>query len=145
VLYQQLGTAVAFLLFSQFEIIIFSMTSRRVKLQEDTNFRLMQLIQDNPRLSQREMAKALGISFGGINYCLNALIDKGLVKIHNFSQNQNKFGYAYLLTPSGISQKASLTSSFLKRKMQEYEALKTEIEVLESELVAGKDKTSIST
>jgi len=121
------------------------MTSRRVKLQEDTNFRLMQLIQDNPRLSQREMAKALGISFGGINYCLNALIDKGLVKIHNFSQNQNKFGYAYLLTPSGISQKASLTSSFLKRKMQEYEALKTEIEVLESELVAGKDKTSIST
>ena len=63
------------------------MTSRRAKLQEDTNFRLMQLLHDNPHMSQREMAKALGISFGGINYCLNALIEKGLVKIHNFSQN----------------------------------------------------------
>jgi EPS-associated MarR family transcriptional regulator len=110
------------------------MTSRRNKLQEDTNFRLMQLLHNNPHMSQREMAKALGISFGGINYCLNALIEKGLVKIHNFSQNQNKFGYAYLLTPSGISEKAALTSSFLKRKLQEYEALKTEIKVLKLEI-----------
>ncbi len=110
------------------------MASRRSKLQEDTNFRLMQLLQDNPRLSQREMAKALGISFGGINYCLNALVDKGLVKIHNFSQNQNKFGYAYLLTPSGISEKAHLTSSFLKRKLDEYEALKAEIETLKLDI-----------
>jgi EPS-associated MarR family transcriptional regulator len=110
------------------------MTSRRAKLQEDTNFRLMQLLHDNPHMSQREMAKALGISFGGINYCLNALIEKGLVKIHNFSQNQNKFGYVYLLTPTGIAEKASLTSSFLKRKMDEYEALKVEIETLKSEI-----------
>jgi len=121
------------------------MTSRRLKLQEDTNFRLMQLIQDNPRLSQRETAKALGISFGGINYCLNALIDTGLVKIHNFSQNQNKFGYAYLLTPYGISQKALLTSSFLKRKLHEYEVLKAEIEAFELEKVAVKDKKPINT
>ena len=85
-------------------------------------------------MSQREMADALGISFGGINYCLNALIDKGLVKIHNFSQNQNKFGYAYLLTPSGISEKAKLTGNFLKRKLQEYEALKAEIKALKSEI-----------
>ena len=106
------------------------MTSRRAKLQEDTKFRLMKLLHDNPHLSQREMAKELGLSFGGINYCLNALIDRGLVKIHNFSQNQNKFGYAYLLTPSGISEKAVLTSSFLKRKLQEYELLKAEIESL---------------
>ena len=106
------------------------MTSRRAKLQEDTKFRLMKLLHDNPHLSQREMAKELGLSFGGINYCLNALIDKGLVKIHNFSRNQNKFGYAYLLTPSGISEKAVLTSSFLKRKLQEYELLKAEIESL---------------
>ena len=110
------------------------MTSRRAKLQEDTNFRLMQLLSDNPHMSQREMAKALGLSFGGINYCLNALIDKGLVKIHNFSQNQNKFGYAYLLTPGGISEKAVLTGSFLKRKLQEYEALKTEIKALKLEI-----------
>ena len=106
------------------------MTSRRAKLQEDTNFRLMQLLHQNPHLSQREMAKALGLSFGGINYCLNALIEKGLVKIHNFSRNQNKFGYSYLLTPSGISEKAELTGSFLKRKLQEYEALKAEIKAL---------------
>ena len=110
------------------------MTSRRARLQEDTNFRLMQLLNDNPHVSQREMAKALGLSFGGINYCLNALIEKGFVKIHNFSQNQNKFGYAYLLTPSGISEKIVLTSSFLKRKLQEYDALKAEINALKLEI-----------
>ena len=115
------------------------MTSRRAKLQEDTNFRLMQLLHDNPHMSQREMAKALGISFGGINYCLNALIEKGLVKIHNFSQNQNKFGYAYLLTPSGISEKAALTGSFLKRKLHEYDTLKSEIKALKLEIATGHD------
>jgi len=109
------------------------MASRRSKLQEDTNFRLMRLLHENPHLSQREMAKALGLSFGGINYCLNALIEKGLVKIHNFNQNQNKFGYAYLLTPTGITEKAQLTGSFLKRKLQEYEALKVEIKTLKLE------------
>ena len=85
-------------------------------------------------MSQREMAKALGISFGGINYCLNALIEKGFVKIHNFNKNQNKFGYAYLLTPSGISEKVVLTGSFLKRKLQEYDALKAEIKALKLEM-----------
>jgi len=108
--------------------------SRRAKLQEDTNYRLMQLLHDNPHLSQREMASALGLSFGCVNYCLNALIKKGLVKINNFSQNQNKFGYAYLLTPCGISEKAKLTGSFLKRKLQEYEALKAEIKSLKLEV-----------
>jgi len=115
------------------------MTSRRAKLQEDTNFRLMQLLHDNPHMSQREMAKALGLSFGGINYCLNALIEKGLVKIHNFSQNQNKFGYAYLLTPTGISEKTVLTGSFLKRKLQEYKALKAEIKALKLEIKNDHD------
>jgi EPS-associated MarR family transcriptional regulator len=110
------------------------MTSRRAKLHEDTNFRLMKILEVNPELSQREMGKALGISFGGINYCLNALVAKGLVKIENFSQNQSKFGYVYLLTPSGIAEKAAMTSSFLKRKMDEYEALKVEIAMLKSEI-----------
>ncbi len=110
------------------------MTSRRAKLNEDKYFRLMRILEATPDLSQREMAKALDISFGGINYCLNALVAKGLVKIENFSQNQNKFGYVYLLTPSGIAEKAALTSSFLKRKMDEYEALKVEIETLKSEV-----------
>jgi len=119
-------------------------TSRRAKLQEDTNFRLMKLLHDNPRLSQREMAKALGLSFGGINYCLNALIEKGLVKIYNFSQNENKFGYAYLLTPSGISEKAMLTGSFLKRKLQEYEALKAEIKALKMEIDIENSKKPVT-
>ena len=110
------------------------MTSRRDNLHEDTNFRLMRILEVNPKLSQREMGKALGISFGGINYCLNALVAKGLVKIENFSHNQNKFGYVYLLTPSGIAEKAALTSVFLKRKMEEYEALKVEIAMLKSEI-----------
>jgi EPS-associated MarR family transcriptional regulator len=110
------------------------MTSHRAKLNDDKYFRLMRILESTPDLSQREMAQALGVSFGGINYCLNALIDKGLVKIHNFSHNQNKFGYVYLLTPSGIAEKASLTSDFLKRKMDEYEALKVEIETLKSEI-----------
>ena len=119
------------------------MTSRRAKLHEDTNFRLMKILEANPNLSQREMGKALGISFGGINYCLNALVAKGLVKIENFSQNQNKFGYVYLLTPSGIAEKAALTSVFLKRKMEEYEALKLEIATLKSE-IEKDEETKIS-
>ena len=110
------------------------MTSHRANLTEDKYFRLMRILEATPDVSQREMAKTLGVSFGGINYCLNALIDKGLVEIHNFSQNQNKFGYVYLLTPRGIAEKASLTSNFLKRKMDEYEALKVEIETLKSEI-----------
>jgi EPS-associated MarR family transcriptional regulator len=111
-----------------------SMTSRRAKLHEDTNFRLMKILEANPDLSQRQMGKLLGISFGGINYCLNALVAKGLVKIENFSHNQNKFGYVYLLTPSGIAERAALTGTFLKRKMEEYEALKLEITMLKSEI-----------
>jgi EPS-associated MarR family transcriptional regulator len=117
-----------------------SMTSRRAKLHQDTNFRLMKILEANPDLSQREMGKVLGISFGGINYCLNALVAKGLVKIENFSHNQNKFGYVYLLTPSGIAEKAALTSVFLKRKMEEYEALKIEIATLKSEIETKNGK-----
>ena len=110
------------------------MTSRRANLQEDTKFRLLQLLSDSPKISQREMAKVLGISFGGINYCLGALVEKGLVKIQNFSRNQNKFSYRYLLTPIGIAEKTMLTSSFLKRKMEEYEILKAEINTIKKEL-----------
>lgn len=110
------------------------MASRRDNLQEDTKFRLMQLLSENSQISQREMADALGISFGGINYCLSALIEKGLVKIQNFSQNQNKFGYSYFLTPKGVSEKTKLTSSFLKRKIIEYNSLKAEIDALELKL-----------
>ena len=118
------------------------MTSRQAKIQEDTHFRIMRILQENPDLTQRELAEKLGMSVGGLNYCLNALIDKGLVKMQNFSNSKNKFKYVYLLTPMGIAEKVALTTRFLSRKMEEYEALKLEIEALKSEIdVPSQDKT----
>jgi len=114
------------------------MTTRQSKQQEDTYFRVMRLLQDNPDLTQRELAEKLGVSVGGLNYCLKALMEKGWVKMQNFSQSKNKFGYVYILTPKGIAQKAALTSRFLKRKMEEYEALKAEIEALKAEKNEGR-------
>jgi EPS-associated MarR family transcriptional regulator len=102
----------------------------------------MRILEEKPDITQREIAQKLGISTGGLNYALNALIDKGWVKIHNFSESNNKFGYVYLLTPSGVAEKVSLTSRFLQRKLQEYEEMKAEIESLRSEIqnrdVCGK-------
>ena len=116
------------------------MTSRRSQLQEDTYFRVLRLLQDNPDLTQREIAQSLGLSTSGLNYCLKALIAKGWIKVQNFSQSKNKFGYIYVLTPQGLSEKAALMTRFLGRKMQEYEALKAEIKALKSE--AGASKSS---
>jgi EPS-associated MarR family transcriptional regulator len=110
------------------------MTSRRSQHQEDTYFRVLRMLQENPDLTQRDIAERLGVSTSGLNYCLNALIDKGWVKVQNFSQSKNKFGYIYVLTPQGIVEKVTLTSRFLKRKQAEYEALRTEIDGLTSEL-----------
>ena len=110
------------------------MTSRRSRLQEDTYFRVLRILQDRPDVTQREIAQLLGVSTSGLNYCLNALIDKGWVKVHNFSESKNKFGYVYVLTPTGMVEKADITHRFLKRKMDEYEALKAEIEALRSEV-----------
>ena len=118
------------------------MRSRQAKIQEETHFRIMRILQENPDLTQRELADKLGMSVSGLNYCLKALIDKGLVKMQNFQNSKNKFKYVYLLTPMGIAEKLALTTSFLGRKMQEYEALKLEIEALQSEVDApGQDKT----
>jgi len=109
------------------------MTSRQAQIQEDTNFRVLRILQENPDLTQRELAEKLGVSVGGLNYCLNALIDKGWVKMQNFHQSKNKFKYVYLLTPQGMSERMALTSRFLQRKKAEYEALKAEIESLSIE------------
>lgn len=105
--------------------------TRQQQLQEDTHFRVLSLLESQPDLNQREMAKALGVSLGGVNYCLRALVAKGLIKMHNFQTNDNKLGYAYLLTPQGVAEKLSLTAHFLQRKQQEYVALKAEIEALQ--------------
>jgi EPS-associated MarR family transcriptional regulator len=100
------------------------MTSRRSKLQEDTYFRVMRILDEKPDVTQREIAQKLGISTSGLNYALSALIDKGWVKVHNFTESRNKLGYAYLLTPKGVAEKASLTGRFLQRKLQEYYDMK---------------------
>ena len=110
------------------------MTSRQANQQEDNYLRVMRILQDSPDTTQRELAEKLGLSVGGLNYCLKALIDKGWVKMQNFSNNKNKLGYAYLLTPTGIVQKVSLTRSFLQRKMQEFEVLKQEIKQMKQEV-----------
>jgi len=115
------------------------MTSRQTQIQDDTHFRIMRILQENPDLTQRELADQLGMSVGGLNYCLKALIDKGFVKMQNFQNSKNKFKYVYLLTPQGIAEKLMLTSCFLKRKMEEFEALKIEIEALKSEVDAPAD------
>ena len=103
-------------------------------------FRLMRLIEQNPRVSQREIAEKLGISLGGINYCVRALVEKGYIKVSNFTDNPQKLGYVYLLTPSGIVAKAALTGQFLKRKLKEYEALRTEIESLQATTLPATDQ-----
>jgi EPS-associated MarR family transcriptional regulator len=102
-------------------------------MSSELQFQVLRLLETNPYLSQRELSKSLGVSLGGVNYCLKALVAKGAVKIQNFKNNQNKWVYAYLLTPHGIAQKSALTGSFLKRKMQEYEQLEQEIESLTQE------------
>lgn len=112
------------------------MTSKRTKLQEDTHFRVFRLLQENPEMSQRELAEAVGVSVGGIHHLLNALIEKGLVKLGNFTAAEDKRRYAYVLTPKGIARKAALTRAFLVRKMAEYEALREEIEALKVEIDA---------
>ena len=92
------------------------------------------MLQENPDLTQRDIAERLGLSTSGMNYCLNALINKGWVKVQNFSQSKNKFGYINVLTPQGIAEKVRLTSRFLERKLHEYETLKAEIESLHQDL-----------
>ena len=94
----------------------------------------MHILQDNPDLTQRELAEMLSLSVGGLNYCLNAIIDKGFVKMVNFKKNKNKFKCVYLLTPQGIAEKALLTNWFIKRKMEEHVVLRAEIEALRSEV-----------
>ncbi len=91
-------------------------------------------IAKKPDITQREIAQILGVSISGMNYCLNALIDKGWVKVINFNESKNKLGYVYLLTPSGISEKTSLMKSFLQRKFKEYEEMRSEIVSLLSEV-----------
>jgi EPS-associated MarR family transcriptional regulator len=103
-------------------------------IDPDVHFRVLHLLEEEPELTQRELAQKLGISLGGVNYCLKSLIEIGHIKAGNFSKNPNKSVYLYLLTPKGIAEKAKLTAGFLKRKMLEYQTLKKEIESVQSNL-----------
>jgi EPS-associated MarR family transcriptional regulator len=108
-------------------------------LTEDLRYKLLKLLAEEPQISQRDLAGRLGISVGKTNYCLGALVDKGLVKINNFRRANNKLAYAYFLTPRGIEEKARVTVSFLQRKMREYAELQDEIEVLRRETLAANN------
>ena len=108
-------------------------------LTDEYRYKILKLVEAKPDISQRELASQLGISLGKVNFCLKALIEKGLLKATNFRNNKNKLAYMYLLTPSGIEEKASTTLRFLKHKLHEYEALQIEIEELRRE-AAGKEE-----
>lgn len=105
-------------------------------LDDRTRYRLLKLLQTNPELSQRQLAEELGVSVGKINFCLNALLDKGLLKVRNFRDNRNKLAYAYYLTPKGAREKVRATAGFLRRKLDEYRGLEREIEELRREVRA---------
>ncbi len=115
------------------------MSSRNQVKAEDVRFRVLRLLEENPTASQREIAKKLGISLGGVNYCMSALVEKGFVKMRNFQDAEDKRKYVYLLTPKGVAEKAALTGRFLARKMREYEALKAEIEAVKRDLSRNKN------
>ena len=100
----------------------------------DTHLKVLRSIEENPEITQRELAQKLGVSLGKVNYCLRALIDRGWIKVKNFKNSHNKASYAYLLTPSGIEEKAKITVRFLKQRMRDYEQIKREIVELEAEV-----------
>lgn len=105
-------------------------------MREEQHLQILRLLQADPSLSQRELARALGISLGKTNYCVRALLDKGLLKVGNFRKSDNKLAYVYLLTPAGIVAKARLARGFLAAKQREYEALRREIDELKQEVEA---------
>jgi EPS-associated MarR family transcriptional regulator len=103
--------------------------------QEEIQFEVLRRLHHTPQVSQRALAKDMGVGLGTINFCFQALVEKGLVKMQNFSQSKNKLRYAYLLTPAGVAEKSKLTAKFLRRKVAEYETLQAEIEALRAELL----------
>lgn len=110
-------------------------------MTEEIRYKILKILSVNPDVSQRELAEALEISLGKVNYCLKALKERGLIKARNFKNNPVKRGYLYILTPQGIEEKAKVTARFFKRKMQEYELLEKEIEQLRREVVTNENIT----
>jgi len=115
--------------------------SEDITFQDELRLRVMRVLEENPEASQRQIASELNVSLGGVNYCLKALVDRGLVKLGNFAKSERKIGYAYFLTPEGMTEKAKITARFLKRKMAEYEQLQAEIEQLKVEMKSADTVT----
>lgn len=113
-------------------------------LTDEYRYKILKVLESNPEISQRDLARALSISLGRTNYCLKALIEKGLLKASNFRNSQNKMAYMYLLTPSGIEEKSKMTAQFLKIKLQEYAALEQEIAELREEAKLHEKQRSIA-
>ena len=108
--------------------------TKDLSLHDETHLKVLRLLESTPNINQRKLAEALGVSLGKTNFCLNALLDKGLVKMENFRTSTRKLNYAYLLTPAGIAEKAALTARFLMRKQQESELLRVEIKLLQEQV-----------
>ena len=108
-------------------------------LTDEYRYKILKLVESKPELSQRELAKELGISLGRVNFCLKALINVGLVKVSNFRNSKRKTAYLYLLTPRGIEEKAAITMRFLKSKTEEYQALEAELEELRREALISQE------
>jgi EPS-associated MarR family transcriptional regulator len=108
-------------------------------MDDSTQYKIYKLLENNPQISQRELARQLGVSLGKANYCLKGLVEKGMVKASRFSNNKNKLVYLYLLTPKGIEHKAKVTLRYLKRRMQEYDEIREEIARLKEEVGKGEN------
>ena len=105
--------------------------------RDELRLRVLRALEVNPELSQRQLAAELGVSLGGVNYALKALVERGFVKADNFRKSGNKVAYLYVLTPQGVAEKASLATAFLSQKLEEYEVLRQEIEALKGEVGSG--------
>ena len=113
-------------------------SSLKTGARDELRLRVLRALEANPELSQRQLAAELGVSLGGVNYALKALVERGFVKADNFRKSGNKVAYLYVLTPQGVAEKASLTTAFLGRKLEEYEVLRQEIEALKGEVDSGE-------
>ena len=113
---------------------------KKSPMSSDIHFKLLDILEKNPELSQRLLSRELGISLGSINYCIRALVEKGQVKAQNFKKNSNKIGYVYLLTPKGISEKINMTKNFLTKRIEEYEQLRVEINQLKNDIRSPHNK-----
>ena len=110
--------------------------------RDELRLRVLRALESNPELSQRQLAAELGVSLGGVNYALKALVERGFVKADNFRKSGNKASYLYVLTSQGVAEKASLATAFLGRKLEEYEVLRQEIEALKGEVGSGDSADS---